>query len=211
MKLTVFGATGGTGREVVRQALDAGHQVAAVVRDPARLPISHSALEVVTADVTSPDALRPALAGREAVISALGANSRKEAGIASMALRSILRAMDANDVRRIAVLSAVPVGPVPEGEALWYRAMALPLLRRALRDVYADLGAMEEEVRRSAAEWTVVRPPRLTDKPLTGNYRRVVGGNVPRGYTISRADLAHAMLAMVDDPATVKQAVGVAY
>jgi putative NADH-flavin reductase len=210
MKLTVFGATGGTGKEVVRQALDAGHQVAAVVRDPARLAISHSALEVVTADVTDPDSLRPALAGREAVISALGPHSRKDVGIASTALGSILRAMDASEVRRLAVLSAVPVGPVPEGETLLYRSVALPLLRRLLRDAYADLAVMEEEVRRSAVEWTIVRPPRLTDKPLTGNYRRAVGGNVPRGYTISRADVAHAMLALLDDPATVKQAVGLA-
>ncbi|MFC4591616.1 NAD(P)-dependent oxidoreductase [Sphaerisporangium corydalis] len=211
MKLTVFGATGRTGREVVRQALDAGHQVTAVVRDPARLPVSHSALEVVTAEVTGPEALRPALAGREAVISALGPNNRKEVGIASIALRSILSAIDGTEVRRLVVLSAVPVGPVPEGEPFWYRKIALPLLRGLLREGYADLAAMEEEVRRSAVEWTIVRPPRLTDKPLTGEYRRVIGGNVPGGRAISRADLAHAMLATVDDPATVKQAVGVAY
>lgn len=211
MKLTVFGATGGTGREVVRQALAAGHQVAAVVRDPARLPISHSALEVVTAELTGPEALRPALAGREAVISALGPNSRKDAGIAALALRSILRAMETSDVRRLTVLSAAPVGQVADGEGFFYRSVVLPLLRRVLRDVYADLGAMEQEVRRSAMEWTIVRPPRLTDKPLTGTYRRVVGGNVPHGHFISRADLAHAMLATLDDPATVKQVVGVAY
>ncbi|GGL03591.1 NADH-flavin reductase [Sphaerisporangium melleum] len=210
MKLTVFGATGRTGREVVQQALDAGHQVTAVVRDPARLPISHSALEVITADVTSPAALRPALAGRDAAISALGPNSRKEAGIAAAALHAIVRAMETAGVPRLVVLSAAPVGPLPEGEPLLYRAVALPLLKRILRDVYADLRAMEEEVRRSPLEWTIVRPPRLTDKPLTGDYRHVVDGNVPHGRSISRADLAHAMLSFVDDPATVKQAVGVA-
>jgi putative NADH-flavin reductase len=145
------------------------------------------------------------------VISALGPNSRREAGIASAALRSILRAMDASEVRRLAVLSAMPVGPIPDEEGFLFRSVVAPLVRRVLRDVYADLGAMEEEVRRSAVEWTIVRPPRLTDKPFTGTYRRVIGGNVPRGHAISRADLAHAMLAMLDDPATVKQAVGVAY
>ncbi|MEU9887790.1 SDR family oxidoreductase [Sphaerisporangium sp. NPDC051011] len=211
MKLTVLGATGGVGKEVVRQALDAGHQVTAVVRDPARLPVNHSALDVVTADVTVAGALRPAFAGREAVISCLGPRTRRDAGIASTATRAILKAMETGDVQRLVVVSAVPVGPMPEGESLWYSKIALPLLRRLLRDGYADLGAMEEEIRRSATEWTVVRPPRLTDKPLTGRYRRVVGGNVPRGYTISRADTAHAMLAVLDDPATVKQAVGVAY
>ncbi|GII86717.1 NADH-flavin reductase [Sphaerisporangium siamense] len=210
MRLTVIGATGGVGKEVVRQALDAGHQVAAVVRDPARLPISHSALDVVTADVTAPEALRPAMAGREAVISALGPRTRKDAGIAALALRSVIRAMETMDVRRLVVISAAPLGPTPEGEGFLHRAVLTPLIRRFLRDVYADLAVMEEEVRRSATEWTIVRPPRLTGKPLTGAYRRVIGGTVPHGYTISRADTAHAMLTALDDPATLKQAVGVA-
>lgn len=211
MKITVFGGTGRTGQHIVRQALDAGHEVAAVVRDPARLPISHSALEVITADLTSPAPLRPALTGREAVISAIGPRTRKDVGVASNATRVILRAMDQSDIRRVVLLSAAPVGPVPEGESLIYRTVLYPLLRRILRDAYADLAAMEEEARRSNTEWTVIRPPRLTDKPLTERYRREIGSNVPRGHFLSRADLAHAMLATLEDPATVKQPVGVAY
>jgi uncharacterized protein YbjT (DUF2867 family) len=77
--------------------------------------------------------------------------------------------------------------------------------------MYADLAEMEDEIRRSATDWTVVRPRRLVNKPLTGKYRTVAGGNVPRGYSISRADTAHLMLAVLDDPATLTQAVGVAY
>ncbi|MEO3809362.1 NAD(P)H-binding protein [Sphaerisporangium sp. B11E5] len=211
MKITVFGGTGRTGQHIVRQALDAGHEVAAVVRDPARLPISHSALEVITADLTAPAPLRPALTGREAVISAIGPRTRKDVGVTSNATRVILRAMDQTDIRRIVLLSAVPVGPIPEGENPIFRVILYPLLRRLLRDAYADLAAMEEEARRSTTEWTVIRPPRLTDKPLTERYRREIGGNVPRGHFLSRADLAHAMLAALDDPATVKQPVGVAY
>lgn len=131
--------------------------------------------------------------------------------MASNATRVILRAMDQSDIRRVVLLSAAPVGPVPEGESLIYRTVLYPLLRRILRDPYADLAAMEEEARRSNTEWTVIRPPRLTDKPLTERYRREIGSNVPRGHFLSRADLAHAMLAALEDPATVKQPVGVAY
>ena len=87
----------------------------------------------------------------------------------------------------------------------------LPFISAFLRDTYVDLGEMEDEMRRSTTEWTVVRPPKLVDKPLTGTYRTVVGANVPRGYSISRADTAHLMLAVLDDPATIGQAVGVAY
>ncbi|WP_314171511.1 NAD(P)-dependent oxidoreductase [Streptomyces winkii] len=216
MRFTVFGATGGTGRQLVRQALDAGHEVTAVVRDPSRLPVPEGEperkdrLQVVTADVTDAEALAPAVAGRDAVLSALGAPSNRAAGIASRGTREILRAMEAGGVRRYVGVSAAPVGPWGEGESLLVRTVMLPLVRRALREVYADLAVMEDVVRESGLDWTVVRPPRLTDKPAKGTYQRVIGGNVQRSNTVPRADLAAAMLAMVDDPATVKQAVGVA-
>jgi hypothetical protein len=123
----------------------------------------------------------------------------------------MLSALEASGVRRFLAVSAVPVGPVPEGESFLNRRLLLPFITRLLRDVYADLAAMEDEIGSSDTDWTVVRPPKLTDKPLTGKYRVVVGGNVPRGYAISRADVAHAMLAALDDPATFGKPVGVAY
>jgi putative NADH-flavin reductase len=210
MKLTVFGATGGIGQEIVRQALGSGHQVTAVVRDPARLTVTGAGLEVRRADLTDPQALRPAVAGRDAVLSGLGARSRKDAGIAARLTRAVLGAMDAEGVRRLLVVSAGPVGPDPEGAALVDRAMR-GLISGILKDVYADLMEMEDELARSATDWTAVRPPRLQNKPLTGSYRTVVGGFPLKGRFIARADVAHAMLAMIDDPTTVKQGVGVAY
>jgi putative NADH-flavin reductase len=211
MELTVLGATGGIGGQIVRQALEAGHTVTAVVRDPSRLQVEHPALQVVTADVTDAEALAPAVAGRDAVLSGLGPRGRKLAGVATAGTRAVLKAMDAGEVRRLLVVSAAPLGEIPDGENLLMRAVATPMIRVLLRDVYADLAGMEESMRRSATEWTSVRPPRLTDKPLTGEYRRAVGGIVLRGWSISRADVAHAMLAMIDDPATLKQTVGLAY
>jgi putative NADH-flavin reductase len=210
MKLTVFGATGGIGQEIVRQALSAGHRVTAVVRDPARLSVTGDGLEVFRADLTDPRALRPAVAGRDAVLSGLGARSRKDAGVATRLTRTVLGAMEAEGVRRLLVVSAAPVGPEPVGDGLLDR-IARRLVSAILRDVYADLRAMEAELDRSSTDWTVVRPPRLQDKPLTGTYRTVVGGFPPHGRFISRADVAHAMLAMTGDSATVKQGVGVAY
>jgi uncharacterized protein YbjT (DUF2867 family) len=104
----------------------------------------------------------------------------------------------------------MPVGPVPEGERFLGRRVAYPLVRLAFRKVYDDLAAMEADIRRSGTRWTVVRPPRLTDKPLSGRYRLAFGANVPNGAFVSRADVAHAMLALVDDPRAVDQPVGVA-
>jgi putative NADH-flavin reductase len=211
MKITVFGATGGIGGHVVRQALDAGHKVTAVVRDPARFDLSHPALEVARVPgLTDPEVLRPALEASDAAISGVGPRGRKEGPVASSATRGILRAMEASGVRRFVAVSAVPVGLVPKDESFINRWILLPFISAFARNVYVDLAEMEDEIRHSTTEWTIVRPPKLTNKPLTGNYRTIVGGNVPHGYTISRADIAHLMLRVLEQPQTIKQAVGIA-
>ena len=212
MKITVFGATGGIGGHVVRQALAAGHEVTAVVRDPARFDVSHPALEVATvAGLTDPEVLLPVLEASDAAISGVGPRGRKDGPVASSTTRGILRAMEASGVRRFVAVSAVPVGPVPKGESFVNRRILLPFISAFARDVYVDLAEMEDEIRRSTTEWTIVRPPKLTNKPLSGKYRTIVGGNVPRGYTISRADVAHLMLGVLEQPETIKQVIGIAY
>ncbi|MEU9299361.1 NAD(P)H-binding protein [Streptomyces sp. NPDC048269] len=215
MKLTVFGATGGVGREVVRQALEAGHEVTAVVRDPARLDVpAHGRLRVaVVADVTDEEALVPVLTGSEAVVSALGPTNNKQARltpIAGPALRSIVSAMDRAGVRRLSAVSAAPVAPdTPEDGALT-RVVVYPILRRLLRDLYADLAVMEAAISASTTEWTVIRPPRLLNRPRTGTYRRAVDGNVPGGKVIARADVADALLTALTDPSATGHTIGVA-
>ncbi|MET9608832.1 NAD(P)H-binding protein [Streptomyces sp. NPDC006512] len=215
MKLTVFGATGGVGREVVRQALAAGHEVTAVVRDPARLGVpAHERLHVaVVADLTDETALAPVVAGRDAVVSALGAANNKQARltpVAGPALAAVLAVMERTGVSRLSAISAAPLGPdCPEDGAL-LRVAVYPLLRRALRDLYADLAVMEAAIGASRTEWTVIRPPRLLDRPRTGTYRRALDANVPGGKHIARADVADALLTTLTDPSTVGHAVGVA-
>jgi uncharacterized protein YbjT (DUF2867 family) len=212
MNITVFGATGGIGGHVVRQALAAGHEVTAVVRDRARFDVTHPALQVARVPgLSDPEVLRPALDAGDVAISGIGPRGRKDGPVAANATRGILGAMEASGVRRFVAVSAVPVGPVPEGESFVNRRILLPLISAVARDVYVDLAAMEDEIKRSTTQWTIVRPPKLVNKTLTGNYRTNVGGNVPRGYAISRADVADAMLGVLDDPATLGQAVGVAY
>ncbi|MFI8764452.1 NAD(P)-dependent oxidoreductase [Streptomyces sp. NPDC053792] len=210
MKLTVFGATGGIGQEIVRQALASGHEVTAVVRDPARLTVTGTRLTVQRADLSDPEGLRGAVTGRDAVLSGLGARTRADAGVAAPLTRSVLAAMEAEKTRRLLVVSAAPLGPVPDGQALVDKAV-LSIINSVLKDVYADLRVMESDLAASSADWTSVRPPKLTNKQGTGQYRKVVGGTPPRGRSLARADVAHAMLSMIDDPATVKQGVGVAY
>ncbi|MFI1222888.1 MULTISPECIES: NAD(P)-dependent oxidoreductase [unclassified Streptomyces] len=211
MRITVFGATGGVGLEIVGQALAAGHEVTAVVRDPDRIPgpLEHAAPHAVVR-LDDPAAVRAAVAGRDAVLSGLGSRGRRANGVAERLTGKILTAMETEGVRRLLVVSAAPVGPEPEGDPLVDR-----LLRKGigavLAELYTDLARMEAALAGSATDWTSVRPPKLTNGPRTGVYRRVVGGAPRSGRSISRADAAHAMLALIDDPAAVRQGVGIAY
>jgi putative NADH-flavin reductase len=221
MKLTIFAATGGIGRQALEQAVAAGHDVTAVVRHPKKLSIQ---VRTVTADLATPDVEAPeyAVAGADAVLSGLGPRSNSEAGIAWRGTRAIVQAMQATDVRRIVVVSAAPIGTVPSpgrpkppkhdpGDGFFMRNLFGPLVKAALRKHYASLALMEDVLRNSDLDWTIVRPPRLTDGPLTGTYRRAYGQNLRRGFLISRADVAHLMLRALEQPETIKQTIGIAY
>ncbi|OBI15016.1 epimerase [Mycobacterium sp. E2327] len=212
MQITVFGATGGVGRELVKQALERGYGVVAVVRDAGRLGVTRPALDVVTVTaLDDPGTLIPAIRGSDAVLSALGPRGRKDGPVVSSSTRAILAAMNACATKRFVAVSALPVGPTAEGERLMTRWVLLPVLKTVLGNVYADLADMESLLQHSDVEWTVVRPPRLVDRPLTGDYRTVVGANVARGSAISRADVAHAMLDALASAQTIQQPVGVSY
>ena len=123
----------------------------------------------------------------------------------------MLAAMDAVGVRRFVAISAAPLGTIPEGESFLNRRLLIPGINAFAKDVYADLRVMEADIMSSPAEWTIVRPPKLTNGALTGRYRTAVGGTVPRTYTISRADVAQLMLSTIDNPATIGQPIGVGY
>jgi putative NADH-flavin reductase len=212
MQLTIFGASGGTGHRLVEQALAAGHTVTAVVRDPARLPVRHDRLKLVAADVLDPEAITPAVADADAVVSALGPrSSRNRSSITSAGTASILAAMRTAGSSRLVVVSAAPVASYDHGTTLPYRLLVKPLLRALLGGLYADLAVMEETVRRSGLAWTILRPPQLTDGPRTGSYRQATDANLRRGYRISRADLADAILAALEDPDSVKATITIGY
>src|SRR6266581_1950047 len=228
VKLTIFGATGGTGTCLVEQAVAAGHEVTAVVRDPGRLAAaprlaaagSYAAagradpdqplLRIVTADVMDPALIGPAVAGADAVLSAIGPHGTGPTTVSEHSARSIIGAMRASSVRRLITVSGSVV--TDAGEGPFMRLLAKPLARRtALRHVCADMRRGEDEVRGSGLDWTIMRPPRLTGGPATGTYRTALDRNLPRGYTVSRADLAACMLTLITDAATVRRHVGIAY
>jgi putative NADH-flavin reductase len=202
MQLTVFGATGGTGRLVVEQGLAAGHTITAVVRDPGRLPLAtRPELSVVTAtfDDTGSNApanraaITAAIRGADAVIDALGPRGSGPTTVKADAARLIVPAMRKAGVTRLVSVSAS--GAHTTGDSLPVRLLVKPVLQRILRHAFADMLAMEKIVRSSGLDWTIVLPPRLTDGPRTGRVRSRVGANVRGSFSISRADLADAVLA----------------
>jgi putative NADH-flavin reductase len=223
MKLAIIAATGGVGQQLLRQALDAGHDVTAVARNPAKLPAAPGEARIVTADLADPEpgALEAAIAGTDAVVSGLGPASNRSAGIATRGTRAMVSAMHATGVKRLVVISAAPVGTVPTpgrptppkhdpGDGFFMRHLGAQFARAAFGKVYADLAAMEDLLRDSDLDWTVIRPPKLTNKPLTGHYRTATGQNARGGWSVPRADVAHLMLAVLGHPGTIGQIIGIA-
>lgn len=209
MRLTVFGATGRTGLHVVRQAIDAGHEVTAVVRDPARLPAElRERTKVVQADVMASGAIEETVKGRDAVISAIGSRDvRNPTSVCTDSARSIIAAMRAADGGRLVTASNSAMAPGP-GDDPFTRYVVKPvILARLLRHMIDDMEQAERLVLASGLNWTIVRAGRLTDNPGKGTYRRAVDRNVFGGFQITRADFATAMLDAAGDPACIEHVV----
>ncbi|MFC7468668.1 NAD(P)-dependent oxidoreductase [Actinomadura keratinilytica] len=147
-----------------------------MVRDPAALKADGERLEVARADLSDVPSLGPLVAGRDVVLSGLGARGRRTDGLVTRLTGAVVAAMEAESTRRLVMVSAAPVIQPPPDEPLTAR-LTLAVVRQVFGEVYADLAGAEALLARSGTEWTAVRPPRLTDGPLTGTYRRVTGAN----------------------------------
>jgi len=205
MKVLVLGATGGTGQEVVRQALADGHRVTAFVRDPARLSVEDERLRVAVGDALDAEAVARAVSGQNAVAVALGSRDRRNRTVRSEGTANAIRAMQAHGVRRLVVVSAAGAGDS-------YRQ--LPLIMKAivktlLRNTYADHAQQEEYVRESGLEWVIVRPALLTDGPRTGAYRIATAEEDLPGGKVSRADMAAFVVRQLTEDRYVGQAVSI--
>jgi putative NADH-flavin reductase len=204
VKLVIFGATGGTGQQLVDQSLAAGHEVVAFVRDPAKLDIRHEHLMIVQGDVTDPAAVERAIAGVDAVISALNTRRNAKGRPITVGTRHILAAMKKHGVRRL-VFSAAPSARDPQDTPdLRYRMM-ISLVRLVARSAYEDMVDSVQAVRASDTDWTIVRLAFPTDGPATG-WVRAGFVNKETGTRISRADAAAFMLREMQQAAYLRQA-----
>ncbi len=204
MKITVFGATGRTGRPLVRQALDEGYEVRAFVRDPSKVEIEHENLELVRGNVQNAEDVERAVAGSDAVLSVLGHTPSSQDDILEVAARHIVAAMEKHGVRRLVTLTGAGVSDPRDEPKLWNKLMN-SLLKLISGKVLEDSERHVEIVRNSDLSWVIVRVPMLTEGPHTGEYQvGYVGGDMsPR---ISRADVADFMLNQLHSGAYVHEA-----
>ncbi len=206
MKLVVLGATGGTGLELVRQAVERGHSVTAFVRSPDRLEPFRDRVTIKQGDLLNRAELERVIKGHDAVLSGFGPRvpvSKADANLLQQFAVALTSAMVHAGVSRVVV----------ESVAFLFRNSIVPpaylLGRLFFPRTVADASAMERIFEESELNWTMVRPPELTDKPYTGKYR-VLEGHLPRfGFTISRADVADSMIKMVENRSSIRKIVGV--
>jgi putative NADH-flavin reductase len=195
MRLAIFGATGGTGLELTKQALENGHSVRVLLRSPNRMPLSNQNMRIVMGSVLDHESVVKTVLGTDAVLSCLGTrNLLRNNRVVSVGTHLIMSVMKAQGVRRLVVESAFGAGESLAQSNLLQRLVFATLLWAP----YQDKNLMEPEVKASGLEWTLLRPTALTNGPKTGRYE-VFSSRAPKGFSVTRADVATAMLRAVEE------------
>jgi putative NADH-flavin reductase len=197
MKIAVFGGSGRTGRHLVEQALAAGHEVVALVRNPARLDVSHQRLTCVQGDILNAAQVRQTISGSDAVVSVLGPTRNEPVYEVSQGMEHILDAMAQAGVRRLIISAGAGIGYHKDTPGLFHRFISL-MIKLFGRYVYADMKRVIAIVAQSNLDWTIVRVPMLTDDPPTGQVRVGYVGQ-GTGHRLTRADMAEFMLRQLAD------------
>lgn len=211
--IVVIGANGGIGHQCVEVGLAAGYQVTALVRNPAKLSLSHPNLSVLQADVTQPATLLKHLMNKDAIISAIGSGGIGHDPLTtlySQGAATVLAQMKKANAQRVFFISscAIEISPV---NSLFVRFVEKYVIGNLLKNMFDDIRRMEAIVKPSEADWTLIRPPLLTNGALTGHYRYAMNEFLPNCTKISRADLAHFMIQHIANPATFRTTIEVAY
>lgn len=205
MQILVVGATGGTGKQVVEQALQQGHYVTAFVRNPAKSAIQHPNLTVLTGDIVQPESVLPAVRRQDAVICALGSDLNDKEQILLRGTLTLIKAMQYVGVRKLLVVSSLGVGTSADEAPLLSKLVLKTLLSNAI----VEKEKQEQAVRESGLDWTIVRPTSLTNGPITKHLR--IGEHLPFSLLsiprISRADVAAFLLDQLDSDTYLHKAI----
>jgi putative NADH-flavin reductase len=208
VRVLVLGANGPSGRRTVQQALDRGLGVEALTRRPQTFPIRHERLRVIGGDATDPATVDAAVASCDAVVSVIGtAFTRHPVDVYSTSARLVVAAMERHGRRRLLAVTSAGVRPADAHEGGSVQGLLFSLFRRTVgRTVYDDMERMEAIVSAGSLDWTIVRPPGLTDEPGTGY---AVAENRIDGPYCARSDLAAMLLDHLDDDRFVRRVAAV--
>jgi putative NADH-flavin reductase len=210
MKITIFGATGKVGRHLVDQALERGDRVTAFVRDPSKLTTQrHERLKVVQGNVQNPKDVEQAVAGTDAVLSALGQTKTSSKDVLTEGIKNIVAAMNKHGVRRLVSLTGAGVRDPKDEPKLVDRVIG-SLLKLLQRDLLEDAVGAARVIQESDLDWVIVRAPVLNEGEKKGEYRVGYVGK-ESGTRLSRADLAGFMLEQTTDDTYLHQAPMVSY
>ena len=197
MKLIIFGSTGGTGRQVVTQALEQGHDVTAFARSPERLDQKHEKLQVIKGNVLDFASLERAIQGQDVVLCTLGLPPMDKSNLRANGTKNIIRAMEKTGVKRFICQSSGGVGDSSDTLPFLMKYLIVPFM---LRRAFADHEIQENYIKESQLDWIIVRPAALTDGEHTGSYQHgYTADNKTVTFKISRADTADFMLKQLAD------------
>ena len=210
MKLLIIGGTGGTGKELIKQALEQGYNVTAFVRNPEKVKITHQNLTVIKGDVLDFDKIQEVVAGQDAVLSALGHKRFIiKTNILSEGTRNIIHAMEKHKVNRFICVTSLGINDSRFKLGLYYTLFVIPFI---IFFYFLDKAKQEKLIRSSSLNWTIVRPGQLTNGRKRGKYKHGANvGNYILTKMISRADVAHFMLTQLSDTTYLKKTPGVTY
>lgn len=210
MNLFILGGTGATGRQLVQQGLEAGHQLTVLARKPSKIKIKHPNLRVVPGNVLNKTDLERAIIGTDAVLSALGHKRFIiRTSILSRGTQNLAEAMKANGIGRLICITSLGINDSRFRLGLYYTLFTIPFI---LYFYFRDKSKQENIIRASGLEWTIVRPGQLTNGNKRGIYKHGPGlGNYILTKMISRADVAHFMLQELHLKRYVRAAAGITY
>jgi putative NADH-flavin reductase len=195
----------GTGKQLVEQALGAGDQVVAYVRDPSKLEQKHERLTVIPGELKDREGIERAVNGADAVISVLGPRGGSKAKPITVGTQNIIAAMKKQGVRRLIISSTASTKDPKDKPELRFRVI-IGMVKLFIHAAYEDIVSTAEAVRKSDLDWTIVRLSLLNNDPKSGKVKVGHMGRGEVGTRISRADIADFMLKQVKDPKYLRQA-----
>jgi putative NADH-flavin reductase len=203
-RILIIGASGATGQALLAQSLDAGYAVTALTRDRTKMTLSHDRLQIIVGDVLDTTVVDQAVAGQDAVLVLLSQpNLTSPSTLSSVGTQHIVQAMERHGVKRLISVTMLGLGTSRQNAPFLYNRVFVPLL---LKHVIVDKQRQEEVIQASALDWTIVRPPRLTDDPAGTPYQVIVDG-AGKVSKMPRGDLAQFMFGQIADAQYVRQAV----